>query len=43
VAEKSKSVATSNRAAPALSPNQLLYAANDAFAALMVFPTLGSS
>lgn len=41
--QKSKSVTTSNWAAPTLSPNQLLYAANDAFAALMVFQALGSS
>lgn len=38
--QKSKSVTTSNWAAPTLSQTQLLYAANDAFAALMVFHSL---
>jgi ribonuclease D len=33
---KSKSLTTSNWAAPNLTPNQLLYAANDAYAALRV-------
>ncbi len=40
--QKSKSVTTSNWAAPVLKPNQLLYAANDAYAALAVFRALGS-
>jgi ribonuclease D len=40
--QKSKSVTTSNWAAPVLKPNQLLYAANDAYAALCVFRALGS-
>jgi ribonuclease D len=40
--QKSKSVSTSNWASPVLKPNQLLYAANDAYAALCVFRTLGS-
>lgn len=40
--QKSKSVSTSNWASPALKPNQLLYAANDAYAALCVFRALGS-
>jgi ribonuclease D len=40
--QKSKSVTTSNWAAPTLKPNQLLYAANDAYAALCVFHALGS-
>jgi ribonuclease D len=35
--QKSKSVTTSNWASPNLSPKQLLYAANDAYAALMVY------
>jgi ribonuclease D len=39
--QKSKSVSTSNWASPALKPNQLLYAANDAYAALSVFRALG--
>ena len=38
---KSKSLSTSNWAAPNLSPSQLLYAANDAFAALRVMEGLG--
>ncbi len=38
---KSKSVTTSNWAASELSPRQLLYAANDAFAALRVMEGLG--
>ena len=40
--QKSKSVTTSNWGAPVLKPNQLLYAANDAYAALCVFRALGS-
>jgi ribonuclease D len=40
--QKSKSVTTSNWASPTLKPNQLLYAANDAYAALSVFRALGS-
>ena len=40
--QKSKSVTTSNWAAATLKPNQLLYAANDAYAALCVFRALGS-
>lgn len=40
--QKSKSVTTSNWAAAILKPNQLLYAANDAYAALVVFQALGS-
>jgi ribonuclease D len=40
--QKSKSVTTSNWAAAVLKPNQLLYAANDAHAALAVFRALGS-
>jgi hypothetical protein len=39
---KSKSVTTSNWAAPKLSPSQLLYAANDAYAALKVYEAMGS-
>ena len=38
---KSKSVTTSNWAAAKLTPKQLLYAANDAFAALRVMEALG--
>ena len=38
---KSKRVTTSNWAAPDLTPSQLLYAANDAFAALRVMDALG--
>jgi len=38
---KSKSVTTSNWAAPDLTPRQRLYAANDAFAALRVMEALG--
>ena len=38
--QKSKSVTTSNWAAPSLTPKQLLYAANDAYAALCVFRAL---
>jgi len=38
---KSKRVTTSNWAAPDLTPAQLLYAANDAFAALRVMEALG--
>lgn len=37
---KSKSVTTSNWAAPTLSPKQLRYAANDAFAALKILEAL---
>lgn len=40
--QKSKSVTTSNWASPTLKANQLLYAANDAYAALSVFRALGS-
>jgi hypothetical protein len=40
--QKSKSVTTSNWASAELKPNQLLYAANDAYAALCVFRALGS-
>ena len=40
--QKSKSVTTSNWASPTLKPNQLLYAANDAYAALCVFRALGA-
>lgn len=40
--QKSKAVTTSNWAAPVLKPNQLLYAANDAYAALCVFRAMGS-
>jgi ribonuclease D len=40
---KSKRVTTSNWAAPDLTPKQLLYAANDAFAALRVMEALGLS
>jgi ribonuclease D len=40
--QKSRSVTTSNWASPTLKPNQLLYAANDAYAALRVFRALGS-
>ena len=40
--QKSKSVTTSNWASRTLKPNQLLYAANDAYAALCVFRALGS-
>ena len=38
---KSKRITTSNWAAPDLSPRQMLYAANDAFAALCVMEALG--
>ena len=38
---KSKRVTTSNWAAPDLTPRQLLYAANDAFAALRVMEAMG--
>ncbi len=38
---KSKHITTSNWAAPDLTPRQLLYAANDAFAALRVMEALG--
>ena len=37
---KSKKATTSNWAAPTLSPSQLIYAANDAYAALRVFHAL---
>jgi hypothetical protein len=40
--QKSRSVTTSNWSSPVLKPNQLLYAANDAYAALAVFRALGS-
>jgi ribonuclease D len=40
--QKSRSVTTSNWASATLKPNQLLYAANDAYAALCVFRALGS-
>ena len=40
--QKSKSVTTSNWASPNLSPKQLQYAANDAFAALKVFQAMQS-
>lgn len=40
--QKSKRVTTSNWASPILKANQLLYAANDAYAALCVFKALGS-
>jgi hypothetical protein len=39
---KSKSITTSNWALPRLSAAQLLYAANDAYAALKVFEAMGS-
>lgn len=38
--QKSKSVTTSNWAVPKLAANQVLYAANDAYAALAVFEAL---
>jgi hypothetical protein len=40
--QKSKAVTTSNWAAARLSASQLLYAANDAYAALKVFEAMGS-
>lgn len=40
--QKSKKVTTSNWANAALSASQLLYAANDAYAALKVFQAMGS-
>lgn len=40
---KSKKAATSNWSAPGLSPAQLVYAANDAYAAVRVFHALGLS
>ncbi len=40
---KSKKAATSNWALPSLSPAQLVYAANDAYAAIRVFHALGLS
>ncbi len=40
--KKSKSITTSNWANPKLRPAQLLYAANDAFAALKIMETLQS-
>lgn len=40
---KPRSVTTSNWAAPALSPRQLLYAANDAYASLMVYLAMRSN
>ncbi|NEX22286.1 3'-5' exonuclease domain-containing protein 2 [Thiorhodococcus mannitoliphagus] len=39
--QKSKKTSTSNWALPMLRPNQLLYAANDAYAALAVFEAMG--
>lgn len=39
---KSKKAATSNWAVPNLSPAQVVYAANDAYAAIRVFHALGS-
>ena len=39
--QKSKNATTSNWALPILRPNQLLYAANDAYAALAVFEAMG--
>jgi ribonuclease D len=38
---KSKKAATSNWASPQLTPAQLIYAANDAWAALRVYQALG--
>ncbi|MEN8166711.1 MAG: 3'-5' exonuclease domain-containing protein 2, partial [Pseudomonadota bacterium] len=38
--QKSKSVSTSNWALPLLKPNQQLYAANDAYAALKILQAL---
>lgn len=40
---KSKKASTSNWAVPSLSPAQLIYAANDAYAAIRVFHALGLS
>ena len=40
--QKSHSVTTSNWAARDLSPKQLLYAANDAYAALRIYEAMGS-
>jgi ribonuclease D len=40
---KSKSVTTSNWSLPVLSPKQLLYAANDAYAAIRVWQALAAS
>jgi ribonuclease D len=40
---KSKKAATSNWAAPQLTPAQLVYAANDAWAALRVYQALGGA
>jgi ribonuclease D len=40
---KSKKAATSNWAAPQLTPAQLVYAANDAWAALRVYQALGQA
>lgn len=39
---KPKSITLSNWSAPVLKPRQILYAANDAYAALAVFQALGS-
>jgi len=39
---KPKSVTTSNWSSPVLQPKQILYAANDAYAALAVFLAIGS-
>lgn len=41
--KKSKSISTSNWSQPNLSPSQLLYAANDAYAALRVYQALTQS
>jgi len=40
--QKQKSVTTSNWALPELTPKQLVYAANDAYAALEVFHAMGA-
>lgn len=39
--QKTKSITTSNWALPRLRPNQLLYAANDAHAAIAIFHAMG--
>jgi ribonuclease D len=41
--QKSRTVTTSNWGAQQLSPSQLIYAANDAFAALAVFHAIGEA
>jgi ribonuclease D len=41
--KKSKSISTSNWSQPNLNPSQLLYAANDAYAALRVYQALTQS